>query len=175
MAVEQPPVVDIQPLVHAFRGAQVMLDSDLAALYGVSTGRLMEQVRRNRERFPDDFMFELSADEHDRLISQSATSNTGRGGRRKRPHVFTEQGVAMLSGVLRSPRAIAVNIEIMRAFVSLRRMAHAHAATERRVDEIETELRSRLAQHDAALAAIAEALAALMEPEPRPRRRVGFA
>lgn len=175
MTVEQLPPVDVRALVHAFRDVQVMLDSDLAALYGVSTGRLMEQVRRNRTRFPADFMFRLSADEHDRLISQSAISNAGRGGRRKHPHVFTEQGVAMLSGVLRSPRAIAVNIEIMRAFVSLRRMAHTHAATERRVDRIETELRARLAEHDAELATIAEALAALMGPEPRPRRRVGFA
>lgn len=152
-----------------------MLDSDLAALYGVSTGRLMEQVRRNAERFPADFMFQLSTEEVDVLRSHSAIARPGHGGRRNRPYVFTEQGVAMLSGVLRSPRAIAVNIEIMRAFVALRRVARAHAAIERRVDGIEAELRERLADHDAALAAIAEALAALTAPAPRPRRTVGFA
>lgn len=169
------PSTDVRTLVHAFRGLQVMLDSDLADLYGVSTGRLMEQVRRNAERFPPDFMFRLSSEELGVLRSQNAIARSGHGGRRSRPHAFTEQGVAMLSGVLRSPRAIAVNIEIMRAFVTLRRVAHAHAAIERRVDGIEAELRERLAEHDAALAAVAEALAALMAPPPQPRRRVGFA
>jgi len=152
-----------------------MLDSDLAVLYGVSTGRLMEQVRRNAERFPADFTFQLSTSEVGVLRSQNAIASSSHGGRRTRPHAFTEQGVAMLSGVLRSPRAIAVNIEIMRAFVALRRVAHTHAAIDRRIDGIEAELRERLADHDAALAAIAEALNALTAPTPRPRRRVGFA
>lgn len=169
------PAAGVRTLVHSVRGLQVMLDGDLALLYGVSTGRLMEQVRRNVERFPADFMFQLSAAEVEILRSQNAIARSGHGGRRNRPFVFTEQGVAMLSSVLRSPRAIAVNIEIMRAFVALRRVAHEHAAINRRVDGIEAELRERLAEHDAALAAIAEALAALTRPAPRPERRVGFA
>ncbi|MBW8058758.1 MAG: ORF6N domain-containing protein [Solirubrobacterales bacterium] len=94
-----------------------MLDEDLADLYGVETKRLIEQVKRNLERFPEDFMFQLDRSEAAALRSQIATSNAGRGGRRYAPYVFTEQGVAMLSGVLRSKRAIAVNIETMRAFV----------------------------------------------------------
>jgi hypothetical protein len=98
-----------------------MLDEDLADLYGVETKRLIQQVKRNLKRFPGDFMFQLTRAEAEVLRSQIATSNDGRGGRRYAPYVFTEQGVAMLSGVLRSDRAITVNIEIMRAFVELRR------------------------------------------------------
>ena len=105
-----------------------MLDEDLADLYGVETKRLVEQVKRNLERFPEDFMFQLDRSEAAALRSQIATSNGGRGGRRYAPYVFTEQGVAMLSGVLRSKRAISVNIEIMRTFVELRRIATSYTA-----------------------------------------------
>jgi hypothetical protein len=104
-----------------------MLDEDLADLYGVETKRLIQQVKRNLKRFPEDFMFQLRKAEVEALRSQIATSNDGRGGRRYAPYVFTEQGVAMLSGVLRSDRAIAMNIEIMRAFVGLRRVASSYA------------------------------------------------
>ncbi len=152
-----------------------MFESDLAELYGVSTGRLMEQVRRNAERFPPDFMFQLSSEELGVLQSQNAIASSGHGGRRSRPRAFTEQGVAMRSGVLRSPRALAVDIEMMRAFVTLGSVANAPAVIERRVDGTEAELRERLAEHDATLAAVAEALAALPAPPPRPRRRVGCA
>ncbi|HEU4393552.1 MAG TPA: ORF6N domain-containing protein [Solirubrobacterales bacterium] len=113
----------IEKRIFVVRERQVMLDEDLADLYGVETKRLVQQVKRNRERFPGDFMFQLNKSEAEALRSQIATSNEGRGGRRYAPYVFTEQGVAMLSGVLRSDRAIAVNIEIMRAFVELRRVA----------------------------------------------------
>ena len=108
-----------------------MLDEDLADLYGVETKRLVEQVKRNIERFPGGFMFQLDRSEAAALRSHIATSNAGRGGRRYAPYVFTEQGVAMLSGVLRSKRAVAVSIEIMRAFVELRRAAASHAAFEK--------------------------------------------
>lgn len=114
----------------------------------METKRLVEQVKRNLERFPEDFMFQLSRDEAAALRSQIATSNVGRGGRRYAPYVFTEQGVAMLSGVLRSKRAIAVNIEIMRAFVELRRDASSYTAIEKRLEQIELEIGARLSEHD---------------------------
>jgi len=117
---------------------RVMLDADLAALYGVPTKRLNESVRRNRERFPDDFMFRLSAEEARGLRSQIATSRSrGWGGLRYYPFAFTEQGVAMLSSVLRSPRAIAVNVEIMRVFVRIRRLHGEHVDLAQRIDELE--------------------------------------
>lgn len=114
-----------------------MLDSDLAALYGVETKVLNQAVQRNRERFPEDFMFQLTSDEVDRLRSQSVTSKKGRGGRRTAPYAFTEQGIAMLSSVLHSPRAIQVNIEIMRAFVRLRQMATSNADLARKLNALE--------------------------------------
>jgi len=123
-----------------------MLDEDLADLYGVETKRLIQQVKRNLKRFPEDFMFQLDKAEAEALRSQIATSNDGRGGRRYAPYVFTEQGVAMLSGVLRSDRAIAVNIEIMRTFVELRRAASSYAAIEKRLEEIERELGPKVAR-----------------------------
>ena len=110
----------IEKRIFVIRERQVMLDEDLADLYGVETKRLIQQVKRNLKRFPGDFMFQLTKAETEVLRSQIATSNDGRGGRRYTPYVFTEQGVAMLSGVLRSDRAITVNIEIMRAFKSYR-------------------------------------------------------
>lgn len=147
-----------------------MLDEDLADLYGVATKRLVEQVKRNLERFPADFMFQLDKDEAAALRSQIATSNTGRGGRRYAPYVFTEQGVAMLSSVLRSKRAIAVNIEIMRAFVDLRRIASSYAGIEKRLEQIER----GMGEHDEQLEQIFSALRQLIAPPSRPARPVGF-
>ena len=109
-----------------------MLDADLAELYGVTTGRLNEQVKRNRERFPKDFMFQLTKREYEILLSQNAMSSWG--GRRHPPYAFTEQGVAMLSSVLRSPQAARVNIEIMRAFVRLRKMLRSNEGLSRKLD-----------------------------------------
>ena len=114
----------IEQAIHVVRGQRVMLDSDLAELYGVTTSRLNEQVSRNRERFPEDFAFQLTQQEFTALISQTVTSKK-HGGLRKLPYVFTEQGVAMLSSVLRSPQSIKVNIEIMRAFIHLRQTLSA--------------------------------------------------
>lgn len=161
--------------VHVLRDVHVILDTDLADLYGVTSGRLMEQVRRNASRFPEDFMFQLDQAEVDYLKSQNAISSTGHGGRRARPYAFTEQGVAMLSGVLRSEQAVRVNIEVMRAFVALRRLAATHIELARRVAELEREMRLRLGEHDESLATIAAVLRALAEPPPRRRPRVGFA
>ena len=131
------PGEDIPSRIYRIRGQQVMLDEDLAELYQVPTFRLNEQVKRNRRRFPIDFMFQLSVYEWSVLISQKAISKPGRGGRRFRPYAFTEQGVAMLSTVLNSEWAIQVNIAIMRAFVKLRHAMLAHQAIARRVEKLE--------------------------------------
>jgi hypothetical protein len=164
----------IEKRIFVVRGRQVMLDEDLADLYGVETKRLVEQVKRNVERFPADFMFQLDEAETAALRSQNATSKSSRGGRRYAPYVFTEQGVAMLSGVLRSTRAIAVNIEIMRAFVELRRAAASYAALEERVRELERETTARFGRHDEQLDQIFKALRQLISPPARPKRPVGF-
>jgi hypothetical protein len=173
ISVELLPIPAIQKRILVVRDRQVMLDEDLAELYGVETRRLTEQVKRNIERFPEDFMFQLTKDEAAILRSQSATSS-GHGGRRYPPYVFTEQGVAMLSGVLRSRTAIAVNIAIMRAFVELRRAALSYATIERRLTELERESKERFGKHDQQLADVFEALRQLITPPPRPGRRVGF-
>ena len=174
VSVELVPAPAIEKRILVVRKRQVMLDEDLADLYGVETRRLIEQVKRNIERFPDDFMFQLTKEEAAALRSQTATSDPGRGGRRYAPYVFTEQGVAMLSGVLRSKRAVAVNIEIMRAFVELRRAATSYTAIEKRLEELERETSAKLGQHDQQLAQIFQALRQLISPPPRPKRQVGF-
>src|SRR5258705_6657416 len=124
------PVERIAQTIHLIRGHKVMLDHDLAPMYGVSTGNLNLALRRNHRRFPDDFMFQLTANEVESLLLQFAISK-GRGGRRTRPYGFTEQGIAMLSSVLRSERAIQVNIVIMRAFVKMRQLLFNHKNTSR--------------------------------------------
>lgn len=160
----------VERRIFVIRDRQVMLDEDLADLYGVETKRLVEQVKRNLERFPDDFMFQLDDRETAALRSQIATSNKGRGGRRYAPYVFTEQGVAMLSSVLRSKGAISVNIEIMRAFVELRRTATSYAAIEARLSQIE----QRIEKHDEQLGQIFSALRQLIAPTPKPKHPIGF-
>lgn len=164
----------IEKRIFVVRGGQVMLDEDLADLYGVETRRLIEQVKRNRARFPEDFMFQLSKEEAAVLRSQIAISNGGSGGRRYVPYVFTEQGVAMLSGVLKSKRAVAVNIAIMRAFVELRRAAAGYAALEKRLDQLERDTSSKLGRHDERLDEVFRVLRQLIAPPARPKRAIGF-
>ena len=164
----------IEKRILVVRDRQVMLDEDLADLFGVETRVLVQQVRRNERRFPADFMFQLSAQEFSDLKSQSVISSGGHGGRRKPPLVFTEHGIAMLSGVLRSERAIAVNIEIMRVFVELRQVASSYAALERRLQQIEQEIDARLGKHDEQLDQIFRTLRQLISPPSRPKRPVGF-
>ena len=130
-----PEIIDIKPMIRVIRGQQVMIDRDLAQLYGVETKRLNEQVKRNIERFPDDFMFQLNKDEVEILKSQNATSSWG--GDRRLPYAFTEQGIAMLSSVLKSQTAVDVNIRIMRAFVSMRRFIATNAQLFQRLETIE--------------------------------------
>lgn len=157
--------------ILTLRGQKVLLDSDLATLYGVATKVLVQAVKRNQERFPEDFMFQLTQQEFSVLRSQSVTSNEGRGGRRTPPYAFTEQGVAMLSSVLNSPRAIAVNIEIMRTFVRLRALLASNNALAQKL----TELERKVDTHDQAIAGILNAIRELMAtPEPKTKKQIGF-
>lgn len=147
-----------------------MLDADLAALYGVETKSLNKAVSRNRRRFPPDFMLRLTTEEAEHLRFQFGTSSQGHGGTRYLPYAFTEQGVAMLSSVLRSERAIAANILIIRTFVQLRQALGETARLGRRIDEIER----RVDEHGAAIDEIVDALQALEEPRPEDHREIGF-
>lgn len=147
-----------------------MLDADLARIYGVSTGRLNEQVRRNIQRFPMDFMFKLSRAEFRSLMPQNAISKPGRGGRRKLPLAFTQEGVAMLSAVLHSPRAIQANIAIMRAFVKLRETLALHKELAAKLQELE----QRIEGHDVQITNIFDAIRQLMAPPSSPPRQIGF-
>ena len=153
--------------ILVIRGHKVMLDADLAALYGVETKALNQAVRRNIERFPDDFMFQLTSDEMENLRSQTVTSSSW-GGRRTRPYAFTEQGVAMLSSVLKSPHAIQVNIEIMRAFVRLRQMVTSNADLARKLNALER-------KYDGQFKFVFAAIRELTEPTPKKKGRpIGF-
>jgi hypothetical protein len=171
MSKENIPIQRVAHLICVFRKQRVMLDSDLADLYGVSTGHLNRAVKRNAGRFPLDFMFQLSVAEADFLKCQFGISKPGRGGRRRsRPFVFTEQGIAMLSSVLNSERAVRVNIAIMRAFVKLRQMLEASRELSQKFSELER----RIGKHDEEIAAILEAIRQLMTPPEKPRREIGF-
>lgn len=154
--------------IHVIRGQRVMLDRDLAVLYGVPTKVLNQAVHRHRIRFPEDFMFHLTPEEAAHLKSQSVTSSSEHGGRRHAPYAFTEQGVAMLSSVLRSPRAVAVNIEIMRTFVRLRQLLVTHADLARKLADLER-------NYDAQFRVVFDAIRQLMEPTDNTvRPKIGF-
>ena len=179
-----PKTETIARLVHAVRGEHILFDADLASRYGVSTKALNQAVKRNRERFPPDFMFRLTAEEWSVLRSQSVTASTGGGNRSQivtgsskhrdplyPPYAFTEQGVAMLSSVLRSPRAVEVNIAIMRTFVGLRRLMDSNRELARKIEAMEK-------KYDQQFAAVFDAIKRLIaEDDARrtsPRRRIGF-
>jgi len=166
------PVERIENTILLVRGCKVMLDRDLAELYGVPTKVLNQQVRRNRHRFPEDFMFQLSSEELENWRSQFVTSNSAvKKGLRYRPYAFTEQGVAMLSSVLNSDRAIEVNIAIMRAFVRLRQILSTHKDLARKLEALER----KLGEHDDKFAVVFEAIRQMMNPPPAPpKRRIGF-
>jgi len=161
------PVERIERSILLIRGHKVILDADLGVLYGVTTKRLNEQVRRNVARFPTDFMFQLTLEEVESLRSQFATSNKGRGGRRYAPLVFREQGIAMLSTVLNSERAIQVNIEIMRAFVRLRELMATHKDLARKLEALEK-------KYDAQFRVVFDAIRQLMAPPEPKKRKIGF-
>jgi hypothetical protein len=191
MAQEIIPVEQVARRILYFRGEKVLLDFDLAVLYGVGVKVLNQAVKRNRERFPDDFMFQLTGEETQLLRSQlsrlenrQAAENEGTGtnwsqivtssqkyrGTKYRPYAFTEEGVAMLSSVLKSKRAVKVNIAIMRAFVKLRQTLDANRQLAQKFSELE----ERVEKHDDEIAAILEAIRQLMTPPERPRREIGF-
>lgn len=163
------PAQRIESFIFLIRGHKVMLSTHLAALYGVEARALVQAVKRNRERFPSDFMFPLSAREFANLKPPLATSGWG-GVRRATPYAFTEQGVAMLSSVLRSKRAVTVNIQIMRAFVKLREWLGTHRELARKLAELE----KRIEGQDEEITAIFEAIRQLMEPPEKSTKRIGF-
>lgn len=164
------PSEQIERAIKIVRGQRVLLDSDLAQLYGVTTKALNQAVKRNLERFPDDFAYQLTANELTSLKSQIVTSKATRGGRRYSTWAFTEHGVAMLSSVLRSPTAVQVNIEIMRAFVRLRRLL----ATPGELVEQLQKLAETVQLHDDQIRSIAHVLQKMIEAPPAPKGRIGF-
>ncbi|MFA4966682.1 MAG: ORF6N domain-containing protein [Candidatus Margulisiibacteriota bacterium] len=181
---EMIPVERIESRIYLIRGQKVMLDKGLAELYGVTTGRLNEQVKRNISRFPADFMFQLTHQEYENLKFHFGTSNlksqsaisslpagkAGWGGRRKLPYAFTEQGVAMLSSVLNSDKAIEVNVLIMRAFVKLRQVL----ATNKDLTYLFKELKHKVDRHDTEIGLIIKAIEKMIAMDSKPKRKIGF-
>jgi hypothetical protein len=166
-----PAYRDIIRAILILRGQRVIIDAELAALYGVTTKRLNEQVKRNAERFPEDFMFQLTAEEDAALRSQIATSNgPGRGGRRYAPYAFTEHGAIQAANVVNSPRAVQMSVHVVRAFVQMREMLSSNKELVRRFEQLE----ARLDKHDEAIAAILSAIRALMHSPAPKRRPIGF-
>jgi hypothetical protein len=159
------PTERIENIILVIRGQKVILDKDLAQLYGVQTKALNRAFLRNRERFPEDFVFQLTEKEHENLRYQFGTSK--RGGRRYLPYAFTEQGVAMLSGVLRSKRAVQVNVEIMRAFVRLRRLLASNEHLAKKLDALEN-------RYDSQFKVVFDAIRKLMTPPEPNKRKIGF-
>ena len=157
--------------IRFVRGQRVILDADLARIYGVSTSRFNEAVKRNIKRFPDDFLFRLTAEEPSSLISQNAISNEGRGGRRTLPYAFTEHGALQAANILNSPKAVAMGIYVIRAFVRLREELAANAELEKRLANIE----NTLTTHDTALRDLIARIRPLLLPPPEPpKRKIGF-
>ncbi|MGA3083769.1 MAG: ORF6N domain-containing protein [Thermodesulfobacteriota bacterium] len=160
------PIGRIENMILFIRNQKVILDSDLAQLYGVTTGNLNKAVKRNLDRFPQDFMFQLTQEEYKSLRFQIGILEKGRHAKYL-PHAFTEQGVAMLSSVLNSPKAVQVNIEIMRAFVRLRQMLLSHVELARKIEAMEK-------KYDSQFKVVFDALRALMTPPVKPKRKIGF-
>ena len=169
---EPVPVELIEHRIHIVRGQRVMLDSDLADLYGTTTMALNQAVKRNLDRFPEDFSFHLTEQEVANLISQIVISKPGRGGRRKPTRVFTEHGIAMLSSVLNSPTAVRVNIQIIRTFVRMRRLL---ATPGELVTQLQ-QLAETVQLHDRQIKAVTDVLTRMLEPVPEPAKkgRIGF-
>ncbi len=182
-----PPIVAVDTVsgrIHLVRGQRVMLDADLAELYGVATKVFNQAIKRNIERFPADFMFQLTAEEHDSLRSQIVTSyaidplgsqtvtlKTGRGGRRYLPYVFTEHGAIMAASVLNSPQAVEMSVFVVRAFVRLREVLLTHSDLTKKLSELER----KVGGHDSDIRAIISAIKQLMSPPPTPtKKRIGF-
>lgn len=168
------PLERINQSILILRGHKVLLDADLASMYGVATKVLLQAIKRKASRFPEDFMFRLTTAEWSALRSQIVTSSSEHGGRRYAPYAFTEQGVAMLSSVLNSERAVSVNIEIMRAFVRMREMLVSNKELARQLKELETRVNRKLDTHDQSIAGILNVIRQLMNPPVGTRRSIGF-
>ena len=164
------PVEQIERRIFLIRQEKVILDADLARLYGVETRRLNEQVRRNAARFPKDFMFQLTPEEYSDLKSHFATSSLGWGGRRKRPFAFTEHGAIMAASVLNTPKAVEMSVFVVRAFVRLRTLLSTHKELAHKLAELER----RVEGHDEAIQGIVVAIRKLMQPPDKKRERIGF-
>ena len=180
MASEKDLAISVERLgglIYEIRGQKVMLDSDLARLYGVPTFRLNEAVKRNRDRFPEDFTFQLTSQEFADLISQIAISRSGHGGRRKLPWVFTEHGAIMAANVLNSPRAAQMSVFVVRAFVKMRAVLSDNRELARKLAALEKELKDRLGVHEAAIVTILQRVMDIIDPpalpEP-PKKGIGF-
>lgn len=170
MSKKKALTIPVESRILYIRGEKVILDSDLAQLYGVPVKQLNQAVKRNQERFPKDFMFQLTAKENEALRSQIVTSNEGRGGRRYLPYAFTEHGAIMAATVLNSPKAVEMSVFVVRAFVRLRQMLATNRQLATKIDELERKLET----HDTAIQDLIEAIKALMAPEEGPRRKIGF-
>lgn len=171
------PFLPIEQLIRVIRGQRVILGEDLAQIYGVVNWRLNEQVKRNQDRFPDDFMFRLTQMETEALTSQIAMSKKGRGGRRTLPYAFTEHGAFMVANVLNSPRAVQMSVFVVRAFVKMRQVLAENKELAAKLAELERTLTARLDDHEKAIVHILEEIKKLVEPplQPEPARRpIGF-
>jgi predicted amino acid-binding ACT domain protein len=168
----------IDGMIRTIRGVRVMLDRDLARIYGVPTFRFNEAIKRNRHRFPPDFMFQLTREEFDSLKSQIAMSKTGRGGRRTLPYAFTEHGALQAANVLRSSRAVQMSVFVIRAFVKMREALRGSPELARKLAALEKKLTARLDVHEAAIVQVLREVMQILNPPPSPpeppRRRIGF-
>jgi len=172
VAVEQ-----IDSMIRTIRGVRVMLDRDLAKIYGVATFRFNEAIKRNRHRFPPDFMFQLTREEFDSLKSQIAMSKAGRGGRRTLPYAFTEHGALQAANVLRSQRAVQMSVFVIRAFVKMREALRGTPELARKLVALEKKLTARLDVHEAAIVQVLREVMQILNPRPEPeppKPRIGF-
>ena len=168
--MERVPIEIIESKIYLIRNQRVMLDSDIAELYGVTTKRFNEQVKRNIERFPEDFMFKLTDEEYKILRSQFATSNIIHGGRRYTPYVFTEHGAIMAATILNSSKAVEMSIFVVRAFVKLREITSGNKELAQKLNELE----KKYEKHDKDIKAIIDAIRQLMTPPEKTKRKIGF-
>ena len=167
----------VEPLIREIRGERVILDSDLARIYGVATKFLNRAVKRNSEKFPSDFMFRLTGEETESLRCQSGTSKSGRGGRRTLPYAFTEHGAIMAANILNSPQAVQMSVFVVRAFLKMRAALSDTRALAKKLADLETELKSRLDVHEVAIVEVLQRLMAILDPPPQqepPRKEMGF-
>ena len=174
------PIEKIDSLIHTVRGEKVILDTDFARIYGVPTFRFNEAIKRNRQRFPSDFMFQLSKEEKSALTSQFAMSKPGHGGRRTLPYAFTENGAVMSANILNSPQAVRMSVFVVRAFVKMRDMLAGNRQLAAQLAELERKLTGRLDTHEAAIVDVLRRIMRLLDPPPEPespeppQKEIGF-